>query len=63
MAKLLRSPFGGRMGRDAKVQYPAPVMGEDEKYEEQAECRRWNNKEICRDQILHVVLQECLQSL
>jgi len=46
------------MGCDGKMHHAAAVMREHEKDEEQTESGGRNNKEVGRDQILHVILQK-----
>ncbi len=63
MPKLLRRPLGRVMGSGAEMHNPATIMGEDDEDKEQLECCRRYHKEVCRNQLLHVVLQECLPGL
>src|SRR2546423_1531888 len=51
------------MGRDAEVEDPASVMSQHQEYVEDFEAHSRNSEEVCRYQILHVILQEGPPSL
>ena len=51
-------PFCGGMSGYAKVKESAAIMRQNQKNEEQTESRRGNHKEVRRDQILGMILQE-----
>jgi len=57
----VRSAVG--MGSDSKVHNSTAIMGEYQKDEQQPERCRRNDDEISRDNIVHVVLQECFPRL
>src|SRR6516164_11145677 len=61
--KLLSCPFCGGVGRDATVQDAATIMGKHEENKQQPKGRSWHHEEISGNQLLHVILQECLPGL
>jgi len=60
---LLSCPFCGGVGRDATVQDAATIMGKHEENKQQPKGRSWHHEEISGNQLLHVILQECLPGL
>ena len=56
---LLCCPLRARMFRDVDVQDPTAVMSEDKEDEQDAERGRGHHEEVQRNQVSHVVLQEC----
>ena len=57
---LLRCPLCRRMFRNVDMHDTASFMGQDEQHEEYVVGHRWHDKEIQRDQILHMVVKKGL---
>ena len=56
--KLLACPTSSRGGGDIEMDNPAPVMGQDEKNEDQLEGDRVGHEEIYGDELLDVVVEK-----
>jgi hypothetical protein len=56
---LRRLRCRGMLG-DVEVDDPTPLMGKDDKHEKDLARHSWHRKEVHRDKVLHVVLQEGL---
>ena len=56
-------PGGGRMPGHVEMNHPAPTMGQDYQNEQNPKRRGGHGKEIDRDQIVHVIVEECLPGL
>jgi len=61
--QLLSRPFRGWMGRHVEVDNATPVMGQHQKYVKDLETQGRHGKEIDRDQLLEVIIQEGAPSL
>src|SRR5262245_31731769 len=59
LEQLARRPFRSWMLRDIKMRQPTPAVGQHNEHEQHSKGRGWYRKEIQRDQIRGVVLQEC----
>ena len=59
IAKLLGSPFGGRMSRDVEVHYAPPLMGQHQEHVQNLEADGWHGEEVYRDKLLDVVVEKC----
>src|SRR5215831_11940988 len=56
--QLLSCPFRGRMGGHVEVDNATPVVGQHQKYVQDLETESGHRKEIDRDQLLEVIVQE-----
>src|SRR6266567_236431 len=60
---LLSGPSRRRMFGHVEMNHPAPTMDQNHQNEQNPKSRGGHGKEIDRDQILHVIVEECLPGL
>ena len=58
-AHLLGRPFRSRMSRNVEVHDSSPMMLQQDEHEQELKVEGGHDKEIDRDKLLGVVLQEC----
>jgi hypothetical protein len=61
IAKLLGSPFRGRMSRDVEVQYSPPFMGQHKEHVQNLEANGGHGEEVDRDNLLDVLSRNVRQ--
>jgi hypothetical protein len=58
LGDLACCPFGSRFGGNVEMNHPTPLMGEHDEDKQEAKGRRGYDKEICRSQLVDVIVEE-----